>query len=216
MAAWLNETFFGFDKAILSFYHYLAEVAGGVLTPVMEFITIIGEKGAIVLLIGFIMLLFAKSRKTGCTVFAAVIFGALFTNIILKDIIARPRPFESVELFNEWWRFVGAFAEDGFSFPSGHVTAVTAGFMAMVFTGDKRYCAFAIPSIILMAASRNYLIGHYPTDVIAAMIVGTVSATLAYITVKYIWRFIEAKREVKLFSFFIEFDIKNLFKKKSA
>lgn len=216
MATWLNETFFGFDRAILSFYHYLSEVCGAVLTPIMEFITIIGEKGIIVLLIGLCLFLFAKTRKTGCAVFAAVFFGALFTNIILKDIIARPRPFESVELFNEWWHSVGAFAEDGFSFPSGHVTAATAGFMALVFVGNKKYAYFAIPSIVLMGASRNYLLGHYPTDVIAGMIVGTVSAALAYITVKYIWKFIEAKREVKLFGFFIEFDIKNLFKKKSA
>lgn len=213
MALWLNETFFAFDKAILSFYHYLAECFGVVLTPVMEFITIIGEKGIIVLVIGFIMLLFAKSRKMGCAVFAAVVFGALFTNIILKDIIARPRPFESEELFNNWWQYVGAFAEDGFSFPSGHVTAVTAGFMALVFAGKKKYIWFAAPSIILMAASRNYLVGHYPTDVIAAMIVGTVAAVLATVTVKYVYKFIENKNDIKLFEFFLNFDIKTLFKK---
>ena len=213
MAAWLNSTFFGFDKAILSFYHFLAESMGTVLTPIMEFITIIGEKGIIVLVIGLILLLFAKSRRIGCTVFAAVVFGALFTNIILKDIIARPRPFESVELFYDWWQYAGAFAEDGFSFPSGHVTAVTAGFMAMVFMGKRKYLWFALPSIVLMAASRNYLVGHYPTDVIAAMIVGTVAAALATVTVKYVYKFIESKKNIKLFKFLLEFDIKTLFKK---
>ena len=44
-ALWLNTVFAGYDMAILSFLHKLAESAGAVLTPLFKLITLLGEKG---------------------------------------------------------------------------------------------------------------------------------------------------------------------------
>ena len=49
-ASWLDSVFAGFDGAVINFMHALAVSAGAVLTPVMKFITLIGEKGIICLL----------------------------------------------------------------------------------------------------------------------------------------------------------------------
>lgn len=207
MAQFLNDLFFGFDKAILQFYHTLLTIMGDFLTPVMKFITFIGEKGAIVLLVALVLMLFSKTRKTGVAMFGAVCCGAIFTNIILKDLIARPRPFETVELFHEWWLAAGAPAENGFSFPSGHVTAMMSSMTALVLSGNKKYVYFALPSVILMAASRNYLMAHYPSDALAAMIVGLIAGIIAHLIANAIWNFIKNKKNLKLFDFILNFDI---------
>ena len=204
-----------FDYTILEFYHGLAEIAGTVLTPIAKFITLIGEKGILMFLLAFVLMLFPKTRKSGVCIFGAVCCGALITNIILKDFIARPRPIVAEEpIFREWWEFIGAPKENGFSFPSGHATAAAAGMLALVLSEGKKYLWAAIPYVTLMCASRNYLMAHYPTDVLAGAIVGTISAIIAYFIAKIIFIFLEKYRRNKLFGFVLDFDIRNIFKKK--
>ena len=206
-ALWLNTTFAGFDGAILKFMHALAEALGFLLTPLMKLITLIGEKGLLFFLLAFVFMCFADTRKKGVCIFGAVCCGALITNIILKDTVARPRPFEEVELFRQWWEFVGAPAEDGFSFPSGHVTAAAAGATALsLLYGKKLYIPSAV-YVVLMAVSRNYLMAHYPTDVIFASLVGAASGFIAYAITLFIYRVLEARRDIPLFAFVLEFDL---------
>ena len=110
-ALWLNSFFSGYDMAILSFAHRMAELAGSVLTPLNRIITLLGEKGILFFLLAVVLMLFPRYRRTGVCIFGAVCCGALITNIILKDQISRPRPFETVDQFRQWWQFVGAPAE---------------------------------------------------------------------------------------------------------
>jgi len=194
------------DTAILSFYHTLAEIAGGILTPVMSLITLIGEKGILMFFLAAMLMLFPKTRRAGVCIFGAVCCGALITNIILKDTVARIRPMDADALFREWWGFVGAPSEDGFSFPSGHVTAATAGMLAICLTRGKKWIAPAAAYIVLMGASRNYLMAHYPSDVLAAIFVGAFSATVAYFISKYIFMFLESHRDNGFCKFVLDFE----------
>ena len=179
-ALWLNEFFSGYDNAILSLMHSLATTLGAVLTPLMKVITFLGEKGIIFFLLALIFMCFSSERDTGVCVFGAVCCGALITNIILKDSIARPRPFETVEQFREWWMFVGSPFEDGFSFPSGHVTACAAGMTALSLMKGKKLVVPSVVIVLLMAISRNYLMAHYPSDVLVAAIIGVASRELRF------------------------------------
>ncbi len=208
-AEWLNETFYAFDSAILDFYHSLAEWGGGFFTPFMKFISLLGEKGIFFILIALALMLFSKTRKNGVCMLGALCFGVLFTNIILKNAICRMRPFEAYEQFAEFWNFVGGVHAGGHSFPSGHTTAATAAMMALVFTYGKKTLSFAVPFIVLMGASRNYLMVHYPTDVIAAMVVGTVAALCAYGITLLIFKFLTHYENLKIFHFILHFDLKN-------
>ena len=194
------------DTAILSFYHSLAEAAGGFLTPLMSFITLIGEKGILMFLLAAVLLLFPKTRRAGVCIFGAVCCGALITNIILKDAVARWRPFEAEAIFKEWWRFVGSPAEDGFSFPSGHVTAAAAGMLALCLTRGKKWIAPAVVYTLLMGVSRNYLMAHYPSDVFAAILVGAFSALGAFIITKLIFAFLEKNNDNGFCRFVLEFE----------
>ena len=190
-ALWLNSFFSGYDTAILSFAHKMAELAGSVLTPLNKIITLLGEKGILFFLLAVVLMLFPRFRRTGVCMFGAVCCGALITNIILKDQIARPRPFETVDQFRQWWEFVGAPAEDGFSFPSGHVTAAAAGVTSLCLMRGKRWFIPGAIWVLLMIFSRNYLMAHYPSDVLFALLVGVFSGFVAALITQLIFRFLE-------------------------
>ena len=190
-ALWLNSFFSGYDTAILSFAHKMAELAGSVLTPLNKIITLLGEKGILFFLLAVVLMLFPRFRRTGVCMFGAVCCGALITNIILKDQIARPRPFETVDQFRQWWEFVGAPAEDGFSFPSGHVTAAAAGVTSLCLMRGKRWFIPGAIWVLLMMFSRNYLMAHYPSDVLFALLIGIFSGFVAALITQLIFRFLE-------------------------
>lgn len=207
MAHWLNSAFSGYDGAILGALHTLAQAAGGFFTPFMKLITLLGEKGLLFFLLALALMCFSRTRPIGVCVFGAVCCGALITNLILKDWVARPRPFEALELYKQWWTAVGAPAEAGFSFPSGHVTAAAAGMSALCFMRGKKLVLPSVLVVFLMGVSRNYLVAHYPSDVLAAMMIGLLSGLVAWVITKLIFRFLEDRRAVPFFSFLLDFDL---------
>ena len=213
-AQWLDQTFAGFDGAILEFYHWLAELLGVVLTPIMHLITITGDKALVLILLSLALCLFAKTRKTGLCMIFAIFCGALMTNVILKESICRIRPYAASELFREFWTFVGAHAESEFSFPSGHATAAAAAATGLWLIRGKKYLAISIPYVFLMAASRNYFMVHYPTDVIAGAVIGTIGGIIAYGITLLIYRALQKHCDKKFCVFILNSDVKNIFSKK--
>ena len=207
-AAWLGDVFSGIDLGILSLLHTLAEHAGGVLTPLARLVTLLGEKGIVFFLISLILMCRAKTRPLGVCMFGAVCCGALITNIVLKDWVARPRPFETLAVYRAWWISVGAPAEDGFSFPSGHVTAAAAGMASLCFMRGRKWAPAAVGVVLLMALSRNYLMAHYPSDVIAAAAIGVLSAFVAYLITMQIFSFlVKNSKENRFAQFVLNYDL---------
>ena len=190
-ASWLNTAFAGYDRMILSLLH---SVANGFFTFLFKLITLIGEKGIVFFLAAIILMCFPKTRKLGVCIFGAVCCGALITNIILKDAVARPRPL-TVAPYSQWWAEIKAPAEDGWSFPSGHATAAAAGMVAIRLMRGKKWTIPAIVWILLMMIARNYLMAHYPTDVLAGAIIGTASAFISYYITYFIFQFIYINRK---------------------
>ena len=206
----LNSIFASYDQAILSLMHRLAVSMGGLLTPLCKLVTLLGEKGILFFLAALVLMLFPRTRKAGVCMFGAVACGALITNIILKDMIARPRPFETVALYREFWNYIGAPAEDGFSFPSGHVTAAAAGMVSLCLSRGRKWVLPTVIWVLLMAFSRNYLMAHYPSDVLCAAVIGTASAFIAWAITKGIFRLLEQYEDVPFCTFVLDFDIRHL------
>ena len=211
-AMWLDTHLAGFDHLFLSIQHFFGDKLGVVLTPLMRLITFLGEKGWIFFLLALLFLLTADRRDLGVCIFGAVCCGALITNIILKDSVARVRPFEASAEFNNWWVAIGAPAEDGFSFPSGHVTACAAGMTAITcMRGRKKWLVPSIVIVLVMMISRNYLMAHYPSDVLAAAIIGVFSGVVAWMITQLIFRFLNGYRKrIPACGAILDFDIRDV------
>ena len=105
----------------------------------------------------------------------AMMMGLLVCNIILKPTVGRPRPYDfQWEVFGKQIQLLIETQHD-FSFPSGHTIASFEACVVLLLN-DKRQGIPALILAILIAFSRLYLYVHYPTDVIASIILGTAFA----------------------------------------
>lgn len=174
----LDITLSGFDGAIIDWFHLLSNF-GEFFTPFFIIVSLFGEKGLFFIALSLFLMIFKKSRKLGFTMLLSLGIGALFTNVIIKNYIGRTRPFNSSVKYYEYWTKIGKPFIDGYSFPSGHTTATTASLIAVFILTNKRYSWFCCIGILLMGASRIYLLAHYPTDVIGGIIIGSIASILA-------------------------------------
>ena len=125
------------------------------------------------------LMLFKKTRRFGTAMLFGVAIGALFTNCVLKVLIARPRPYaDESSIFYQFWLLVGQNMESDKSFPSGHTTAAFATMTAVFMVGDKRVSWLAYIFAVLMGLARIYLVVHFPSDVLAGIIVGIVAGVI--------------------------------------
>lgn len=181
IAQWLNTFFAEFDKAIFTFGHNLHQSAGGFLDTFFGLITRLGDGGIFFIILGVIFLLFKKTRKAGLGMLLALLIGALFTNLVLKELVARPRPYvDESNIFHQWWLDVGHGIESEFSFPSGHTTASFAAMGAFFAFLNKKWSWLGLVLATLIAFSRIYIVVHYPSDILGGIVVGVASAVIAY------------------------------------
>ena len=211
-AVWLDTFFAGFDRAILEFFHMLAEKAGFIFTPVALALDFMGDDAIFFFALALVLLFFKKTRPAAICIALAIAVGAIITNLTLKGWVARQRPF-TVEEFKEFWIFVGSPHQSEFSFPSGHTTSAMAAMLALCLSMKKKWLvAPSMIFVVLMGASRNYLMVHYPTDIIAGVLAGAAGAIAAYFILKPILSILEKHTDNRLCNFIINADIINTFK----
>ena len=148
---------------------------------IMVFITHLGDGGWLWIAIGVLLLLFKKTRIAGFSVLISLAINALFTNVTLKDLIARPRPFHVSDQILPLIPLPSSY-----SFPSGHTSGSLTAAFALYKTTPKEY---GIPAVILAALiglSRIYVGVHYPTDVLGGLAVAIVSSIWGCFAVKYV------------------------------
>lgn len=181
-ALWLNTVFAGFDMSITAAVHKLYELAGGFLTPLMEFISLLGHDGIFLVALSICLMLFPKTRRFGTAMLMGVAIGALITNLFIKVAVARPRPYaDESSFFHQLWLIMGQHTESDKSFPSGHTTAAFATMVPVFLLGKKRISWLALLFAFAMGLSRIYLVVHYPSDVLGGLIVGTIAGVIAVI-----------------------------------
>ncbi len=202
---WFQEVFGAFDFNILQFYHNLHEGALGKLFDVFFLVyTHLGDDGILFIVLGLLMLLFKKTRKVGAGMLFGIAIGALITNVTIKPLIERPRPFELYEylqnnpdiiIFKEWWTDLGeVHASSMRSFPSGHTTSAVAALVPVFLFCNKKYSWLALVAAVLMGASRNYVMVHYPSDVLGGIIVGLIAGIAAFVIVSLVMKKLESHR----------------------
>ena len=180
-----------FDLPILNWIQ--AHLQSTVLDFIMPYITILGDAGIFWIACAVILMLIPKHRKAGFSMGIALIFGVVVCNMILKPLVGRIRPYNyNLEVLKlQWQDFLvhGKLLVEtphDFSFPSGHTIASFEASVAL-YKNNKR---LGIPALILaslISFSRMYLYVHYPTDVIASVILGTIFALIANLIVHSIF-----------------------------
>lgn len=144
------------------------------ITPFWKGVTWLGNGGMIWLAISFILLLIPKTRKVGIMSMLALGLSGLFVNCVIKNLVARPRPFTKIEGLT----YLIKRPRD-YSFPSGHTSASFAAAVVFIRKMPKRYGIPFMVLAVLIALSRLYLGVHYPTDVLGGAIIGMLIAFLA-------------------------------------
>ena len=165
-----------------------------VLDAVMPVITLLGDAGIFWIALAAIFLFIPKYRKTGLSMGVALVMGLVICNMILKPAVGRIRPYDyQWEFFQKTIPLLIERQHD-FAFPSGHTIASFEGAVAILIRNKK----LGVPAMILavlIAFSRLYLYVHYPTDVIASVILGTGLAFLGTYLVDKLWNLWETRKK---------------------
>lgn len=201
--------FDSFDMSVFTFFG--EQIQGAAMNIVAEFITFFGGSEFVIpmAVLGLVLSFFKKTRKFGMAVLFAVLVGTLVTNLIMKPLFARPRPYvyyADNPLFMSWYEFAGAHIESDKSFPSGHTTAAFEIGVALFLVLNKKYSWIFPVFSALVGLSRIYLMVHYVTDVLGGVLVGTFAGIMGYVIMTAIMK------NTKI----AEFDLIEKFKKKKA
>ncbi len=165
----------------LQILHWFGSIHNPVLNPIMYFFTCLGNAGIfwILLALALLTVLPKKYRKVGLTMAIALILSLIMCNGVMKNFYHRVRPFVTDPTLQET-ELYGIFATiHDWSFPSGHTSASFAAAVAM-FMWYKKEGVGTLIIAALISISRLYLTVHYPTDVLASLILGSLYGVIAY------------------------------------
>ena len=187
------DSLLGFDLAV---FEWVQGIQNHLLTAIMTTITTLGDEGIIFIVLGLVLLFTKKYRKAGVSILVALVVMLLLNNIVLKELIARPRPFNLDPETYAWWHEVYKYPNfnihqpSSYSFPSGHTSSAFAAAIALLCHDRK----LGIPTTIfaaIMGFSRIYVEVHYCTDVIGGAIVGIIYALLGVLVANLVYHYIE-------------------------
>ena len=150
-------------------------------------ITFLGDGGWFWILLAVVLLIMKKTRKAGAAAAIALVIGALITNVCLKNMVARVRPYDTYSAL-----IPIVTKPIDWSFPSGHTCASFASAFVYFRLLPKKYGIPALVLACMIAFSRLYLGVHYPTDVLAGFLIGLLASVLSVWMVR---RFYDHKKQ---------------------
>ena len=145
------------------------------LDPVVSVYTKLGDAGILFIALSVGFLVCKPTRKAGIVALMAMVLGLLVTNVTIKPLVERARPWLD-------WPIVPLVTEkDPNSFPSGHTCAAFAAGLCWARALPWRWGRIAaVVTAVCMGLSRLYVGVHYPTDVLVGAVIGTLCAWIAW------------------------------------
>lgn len=162
------------DASVLMFFQEHIRIAG--LDRPMVWISTLGNVGLFWIILGLILAAVPKTRKYGILALLSLLVCFLFNNVLLKNLVARPRPYTQLP---ELMMLMKCPADH--SFPSGHACSSFAVAGSLFWSMGKTWNRIRIPALILailISFSRLYVGVHYPTDVLTGAAVGLLGSWL--------------------------------------
>ena len=148
------------------------------LTPIMKTITVIsGFGGLFWIMMALTMLVIKRTRKPGICVSCSLALSGIFTNAMIKLLVDRVRPYDTIDGLT-----ILVDRPTDSSFPSGHTSIAFAAAVALCLSLPlimKKTIAHRIGVLFVVLAacialSRLYVGVHYPSDVLAGILLGIV------------------------------------------
>ena len=145
------------------------------LDELMPLVTGMGNLGVVWIIMALILMLNRQYRLIGGIVILTLIISTIVGEGIIKNIVKRVRP---CNLQSNLRLLITKPVS--YSFPSGHTLSsfAVAGVLSVYFS---QYKLIFMTIAFLIALSRIYLYVHYPTDVIAGIIIGMLCSKLVFI-----------------------------------
>ena len=150
------------------------------LNRIMVFVTKTGNNGYVWFALTIPLLIFNRFRLVGYSTILSMLISGLSGEITIKHIVGRVRPCNK-----DFGKDLLIKHPAHYSFPSGHTSASFAVTMVMFFMMPVLFVPVLVYAC-LMGFSRMYLLVHYPTDVIAGMVLGIICGTVAVSVSPYI------------------------------
>lgn len=165
----MSEFLIAWEETVLL---WIQEYLRGPLTdPVFSFYTRLGNAGMVWIILSVLMLCFKKTRRAGAAGLLALAVGFVLTNLTVKPLVGRVRPWLTVEGLSAL-----VIEHDPNSFPSGHTCAAFAAACGWRPHLPKRWRNTGVFCAMLMGLSRLYVGVHFPTDVLAGVLAGYLSS----------------------------------------
>lgn len=174
------------DFAILD---ALQNIHCAALNVFFAFFTYIGEGGAVWIAAAVIAAIFAKTRKMSVSVFTALIFELIVNEKLIKNLVARARPFTVNPAIDTI-----VHRPSSYSFPSGHTCSSFAA-ATVIFMYNRKLGIAAYAVAALIGFSRNYFYIHFPTDVLCGALVGIILGFAAVKLVEAVFNRCRSRRE---------------------
>lgn len=140
-----------------------------------KFITHFGDAGIFWIILAVALMIPKKTRTAGMVAFASLFIGFLITNVTLKPLVGRLRPYELSDAILP----LGRLPHES-SFPSGHTCVAFSSALIYVRMLPKKYGISLVGLATLIALSRLYLCVHFPTDVLGGFLAALLSSLIAY------------------------------------
>ncbi len=144
-----------------------------------KLITTLGNSGMVWIVIDLCLIISKKTRPVGVTALLSLAVCFIATNVVLKHLVARPRPFDEISTI-----FPLIKKPTDFSFPSGHTCASFASAFIYFEMLPKRYGVGALILAALIAFSRLYLGVHYPSDILGGILVAGIGSIVVFLFMK--------------------------------
>ena len=149
----------------INFLVWLEGARCGFLNFLFEALTMLGEETLLVVLIA--VLYFAFDKDLAHRLFF-ITLSSMTVNNTLKNLCKVQRPFDTGLV-----KPLRVQTATGYSFPSGHTQTISTWSTALAVKFKRWYLIlFAACAIPIVAFSRLYLGAHYPSDVVAASLLG--------------------------------------------